>query len=391
MNENVQVIAALHVGLPQALVAVVSICTAAVIGLVVLHRPDRAAIAWGAAFGLGLLGTYVWVAAIELELPAMRALASGLMLCAEPLLWLGVRFYAGRRSSWQAAIMFVALVPIMLALTAESEVFPVFFRLCFAGAGVFAALMTFELLRLKNVPRDILLPLMLASGAFALTAVLNLLWAFMAPQLDGDAQIAVLRDFNSIGTLVTSVAATLTILMLARMQSPNRAGSSAAPDAVIRGRIERVRAHQEAAWSLLDVRLDGIVDLRESTAPSDFARMLKRFTGRVVAALPPSADVAAIDDGRLLVLVPGSEEAVTHHMRTLLGRVSSMDERDDPSAIRISASVGCATVLEARFDYDKLLALADERARRAAGLGGDRWERTSRITDPTDDATTLRG
>lgn len=391
MNENVQAIAGLQAGLPQALVAVVTICAATVIGLVVLHRPDRAAIAWAAAFGLGLLGTYAWVAAVELELPAMRALASGLMLCAEPLIWLGVRLHAGRRSTWQAAVMFVALVPITLALTAESEVFPVFFRICFAGAGVFAALITFELLRLKGVPRDVLLPLMLASGAFALTAALNVIWSFTAPKLDGDAQIAVLRDFNVIGTLVTSVAAMVTILLLARMQSPNRVGSSASPDAVIRGRIERVRAHQEAAWSLLDVRLDGIVDLRESTAPSDFARMLKRFTARVVAALPPSADVAPIDDGRLLALVPGSEEAVTHHLRNLLGRVSAMDERDDSSAIRISASVGWATILEARFDYDKLLALADERAQRAVGLGGDRWERSGSIAAATDDPTTLRG
>lgn len=152
-----------------------------------------------------------------------------------------------------------------------------------------------------------------------------------------------------------------------------------------------MRAQQEAAWSLLDVRLDGIVDLRESTAPSDFALMLKRFTARAVAALPPSADVAPIDDGRLLALVPGSEEAVTHHLRNLLGRVSAMDEREDASAIRISASVGWATILEARFDYDKLLALADERAQRAVGLGGDRWERSGSVAAATDDPTTLRG
>ncbi|MFJ4044479.1 hypothetical protein ACIPV2_01910 [Microbacterium sp. NPDC089987] len=391
MNENAQVIAGLHAGLPQALVAVVTICAAAVIGLVVLHRPDRAAITWAAAFGLGLVGTYAWVTAVELELPAMRALASGLMLCAEPLIWLGVRLYAGRRSSWQAAVMFVALVPITLALTAESEVFAVFFRICFAGAGVFAGLIAFELLRLKNVPRDILLPLMLASGGFAITAALNVLWTLSTPQLSGEDQIAVLRDFNVIGTLITSVAATLTILLLARVQPPNSASTSANPDAVIRGRVERVRAHQEAAWSLLDVRLDGLVDLRESTASSDFALIVKRFTGRVVAALPPSADVAPIDDGRLLALVPGSEEAVTHHLRNLLGRVSSTDERLDPSAIRTSASVGWATVLEARFDYDTLVELADERAQRAVGLGGDRWERNGRVTADADDATNLRG
>lgn len=378
MSDNVHVYAGLYAGLPQALMAVVTICTAAVVGLVLLHRPDRAAAAWSTAFALGLLGTYMWVAAIELELPAVRALASGLLLCAEPLIWLGVRLFAGRRAAWPAAVMFVALVPIMLALTVDSDVFPIFFRVCFAGAGVFAGLIAFDLVRLKGVPRDILLPLMLSSGGFVLVAALNLVWTISFPQTSGEEQVAVLRDMNVIGTMVTTVTATLTIVLLVRMQPAAKAARSAAPDAAIRERVDRVRDHQEPAWSLLDVRLDDVRDLRESSGASDFARLLTRFRSRVVAALPPTADIAVVDDSRLLVLIPGSDEAVTHHLRTLLERVSAMDRRESTSAIRISASVGWATMLDARFDYDKLLELAAQRAESAGELGGDRWGRPRR-------------
>lgn len=378
MSDNVHAYTGLYAGLPQALVAVVTICAAAVVGLVLLHRPDRAAVAWSTAFGLGLLGTYIWVAAIELELPALRALASGLMLCAEPLIWLGLRIFAGRRASWPAAAMFVALVPVMLALTVDSDVFAVFFRVCFAGAGVFAGLIVFDLVRLKCVARDVLLPLMLSSAGFVLVAGLNLVWTLSAPQLDGDGQVAVLRDMNVVGTMVTTVTATLTILLLVRGPSSVGTARSSAADATIRERVERVRAVQEPAWSLLDVRLDDVRDLRESTSAAEFARILARFRSRVLDALPPAADVAFLEDSRLLVLMPGSDEAVTYHLRTLLERVSAMGREEKASTIRISASVGWATILDARFDYEKLIELASERAESAGELGGDRWGRPRR-------------
>lgn len=379
--ENAVSLTSLNVDVSQALVLVMTLCTAIIFGMAVLRRPSRATVVWGLAFGLGLLGSYVWVAAIQIDLPQLRALAVGLMLCFEPLIWMGLRLFAGRKTNWAPVVMFVALVPVVLALTADTEAFATFFRVCFAATGVFACLIALDLARLRTVSRDVVIPLLLGSGALAIVAVLNVVWNLVAPSIDPALRILVLRDVNGLGSVVINLCALVTILLLVRSDHEVATGKQfTADDTVIRMRVGRVRDQQETAWSLLDVRLDDTADLREASSQADFGAILERFQADVMEALPPAADIVPMSDRRILALLNGSEQAIEHYVRTVLDRVSSVDVRENPGAVRMSASIGWAAVLEARFDYDSLVELAGERAERAAFEGGDRWERARRGT-----------
>jgi GGDEF domain-containing protein len=377
---NVSIITAagtanVHVGLSQSLVVVVTLATVLVFGLAVLRRPSPATTMWGVAFGVGLFATYVWVAADESGNASVRALAAGLMLAFEPLVWSGLRLFAGRRVRWIETLAFVAAVPPALALAAERDAFSLVLSIAFALAGVFAALIAVELVRMQGPSRDITLPLLLVSAAFVVIAALNLFWQLFVPHPVSAEQVSLLRDLNGMGTLVTSCCAAVTIVLLVRSESPGL-GERVCRDstAALRERVGRIRAHDDARWSLLDVRLDDRADLREASGQSDFAEILSRFHTRVRAALPPAADITGWDDSRLLVLLPGSEESARHHLRQLLDRVSEVDEQHDRTAIRVSVSVGWATVREADFDFDSMVTLAAERAERARERGGDRWE-----------------
>jgi GGDEF domain-containing protein len=367
--------ATVHTGLAQSLVVLVSLTTVLVFGLAVLRRPSPATTLWGVAFGVGLFATYVWVAADQTGHASVRALAAGLMLTFEPLVWSGLRLFAGRRMRWVETLAFVAVVPPSLALTAERDSFSLVLSIAFALAGVFAALIAVELVRLQAPSRDITLPLLLVSAAFVVIAALNLFWQLFVPHPASAEQVEILRNVNGMGTLVTSYCAAVTIVLLVRSESPGPAEQVCRDSTVsLRERVARIREHDDPRWALLDVRLDDRADLREASGASDFAEILRRFHSRVRAALPPSADITGWDDGRLLVLLPGSEESVGHHLRQLLDRVSVVDERDDRTAIRVSVSVGWATVHEARFDFDEIVTLAAERAELARERGGDCWE-----------------
>ncbi|WP_336645822.1 hypothetical protein [Microbacterium sp. USHLN186] len=380
-----------HVGLPQTIIVMVSLATAMVFGLAVLRRPSSATTAWGIAFGIGLLATYVWAAAEQAGLGPLRALASGLMLAFEPLVWLGLRLFAGRRVPWFEAGAFVIMVPTALALSAATEAFSLVFSLAFACGGVFAGLIAIDLARLRIPSRDVTLPLLLVSGAFAIAAALNLAWRVIGPVADAGEQISVLREVNGVGTMVTSVCAAVTILLLVRSDTSGGLGGDAGPhgsalhrgEDALRERFARIRARHDASWSLLDVRLDDPGDLREASGQSDFAAIVQRFRTAVVEALPPSADIVRGDGTQLLALVPGNERTVEHHVRTALERVSSVDEQDELSVIRVSASIGWATVLESDFDLDTLTALAATRADNARSQGGDRWESGGQSTVTT--------
>ena len=372
-----------HAGLSQSLVVLVTVATALVFGLVVLRRPSAATSAWGIAFGLGLLATYTWVTADFTGMVSLRAFASGLMLSFEPLVWLGLRWFAGRRTGWIGVAVFAVVVPSALAVSAGTAWFAFVFSATFAAAGVYAALIVRELARLQVASRDITLPLMLASAAFVVVAFLNAIWQLMGAGMPSEQQFTMLRQVNGMGTLITSYCAAVTILLLVRADPAHRARglSSAAATSAMRERMDRIREHADDQWSMLDVRLDDPADLREASGQSDFAAIIERFHLHVREALPPAADIVRRDDTQLVVLLPGSDEAVEHHLRTLLNQVAIIDDHDPRAAIRVSASVGWARVRDGQFDFDALLSLAASRAERARDRGGDRWE-TTRVDAP---------
>lgn len=370
---------AISIDLSTSLAAVVTLVTVIVIGLATLARPSPASVAWGVAFGLGMLGTYVWVAALQLEARPLQAVASGLMLCFEPTVWLGLRMHFGKRPIWWPVIAFMVIAPSLLGVTAGSAVFQTSFRIVFLMGGVFAAMIALELFRSKGPHRDITLPLALVSCALTVVAVVGAVAALFGGGVDVDTQLDLLRDVNGIGTLLTSVCGAFTLVLLVRADG---LAKSTAPDDCIRARrrLGKAQAQGDQAWSILDIHLDDPADLREASTGAGYGVLVDRFHDDIMDALPASADADRVADDRSIVIIRGSEEAVQHHVRTLLKKISTVGDDGSLASMRLSASVGWAGVSIVGYDYDDLVAAAAQAALRAREQGGDRWERVTAMS-----------
>ncbi|MGN7861582.1 hypothetical protein ACTJI8_13470 [Microbacterium sp. 22303] len=362
------------------LVALVTLSAALVFGLALMPRPSRATITWSVGFGVAMLATYVWVAANQFDSAPLRALSSGLIVCFEPLLWLGIRAYAGKRPLWPAAVAFVVVAPALLTATSTTAVYPTMFRVVFTAAAVFAGLAAWELFRLRISARDVVLPLALVSSAFVVVAVLGVIAGLAGVGSSPGDELRMLRDINGVGILLTSQCAAITIVLLARGEALLRGGGrnsadSAATSAALRARLARAQQAQEPAWSLLDIRLDDPADLAEASGPAVFASIVEAFHAHVLDALPAAADVERVSDVRVLALLPGGEDAVRRELRALLQRVSTIEDSGPRASVRVSASVGWAGAPAAEYDLDALAAVAADAAALAQDRGGDRWER----------------
>lgn len=370
-------IGAISVDASTSLVAVVTLATVLVFGLATLARPSRATVTWAVAFGIGILSTYLWVAAQQMGDETLRATASGLMVCFEPIIWLGLRMHFGRRPIWSPVVVFVVLAPIVLAATATTPAFQVMFRLVFFGAGVFAALNAYELFRNTSPRRDIRLPLALASCAFAIVAIVGGVFMLFDTGMSAVVQLDVIREVNGVGTLITSMCAAFTLVLLVRADGPRE-------DVVVLGavrarrRLEKARAQGARTWSILDVRLDDPAELRESSTGTGYGLIVDRFHDDIEESLPAAADADRVADDRSLIIIHGSEEAVQHHVRALLRRISAIEAGGAIAGMRLSASVGWAGVGVVGYDYDELVAAAGQAAKLAREKGGDRWERVQK-------------
>lgn len=363
------------VDVSTSLVAMVTLLTVLVFALATLARPSRATTAWGIAYGLGMLGTYAWVAAHEMQNATLQAAASGLMISFEPVIWLGLRMHFGKRPIWWPVIAFVVAAPVLLTVSAETATFHGVFRVIFLIAGVFAALIAYELFSSDTPRRDIILPLALISCAFAIVAVVGAAAMLFNTAMSPVMQLAVIREINGVGTLVAGTCTAFTVVLLVRADGPP-ADSRAQGALRARRRLQKAQSQRDPGWSILDVRLDDPADLRAASTGAGFGLIVDRFHENVFDGLPAAADADRIADECSIVIIHGSEEAVEHHIRTLLRRISALEGGTETNAgIRLSASIGWATVSEVGYDYDDLVAAAGEGAQRAREKGGDRWER----------------
>lgn len=364
---------AISVDVMTSMVAVVTVVTVVVIGLATLARPSRATITWGAAFALGMLGTYLWVAGLQLHEPRLTAGASGLLLCFEPLLWLGLRMHRGARPLWWPLLAFMVLIPTALVLAAGTPAFQVTFRLSFLSASVFAGLVAWELIRLKTVSRDITMPLLLAACSFVAVAIAGAVSVLLDNGVSSGEQLSVLRGVNSVGTVVTSICAAFTLVLLVRSDRVAPATGDAAARAA--RRLRKAEAQNDHAWSVLDVRLDDPLELREASTSTGYAAIVERFHSDIEEVLPASADADRVDDSRSIIVIRGSEEEIRHHIRALLQRISAIEHDAGASGIRVSASIGWASASAWGHDYDALAAAAGTASASARTDGGDRWKR----------------
>ncbi|WP_298944479.1 GGDEF domain-containing protein [uncultured Microbacterium sp.] len=361
-----------------ALVALSTLCTALFIGLGFLPRPSRAGAIWTSAFGMLMTMSYGWVAADLIESPPLRGAASGLMFSTIALVWVGLRVRrAALRSHGVVAAAAMVIMPVLLVVTAETDLYLTAVRAVFTIAAVFAGLILAELVRLGPLLRDEVLPLAMTSAAFVIFAVINVVLegVRLARGGAGPEQIALVRDVNTLGALLYVVCAAVTLLLLTRDHEPVRgAASDSTFTRVARDRLRRAEAADDKWWALLIIRLDDPTALREASSMHAFDQVRARFADVVQGLLPAEADIDLRDGAEVVVLLPRPEGAVRQILAHLLENVATTES---DLAVRLSASVGWAGVDVVGYDLDALISEAADAATLAQERGGDRWFRVT--------------
>lgn len=366
----------INVDVTTALVALATVLTALVAGLVTLARPSVSTVTWGIAFGVGMLGAYLWLAGQEADEPMLRAAASALVLSFEPLIWIGLRMHFGRRERWGMVVPFLPVVLPLLLFTAGTPWYLPVFHLAYLASAVYGGCVAYELWRDRTAVRDIQLPLALASCALVAVAVVSAVSSLLAEGGGTEEQLDALRGMNAVGALVVGTCAAFTLALMVRSSDEKSSGHDLAERS--RRRLLKAKEQNDQTWSVLDIWLDDPADLREASSGSAYSAIVDRFHEDIEEALPASADADRVGDAHSVVVIRGSDESVRHYLREILNRVSVI-ERDATtvSGIRSSASIGWVTAATAGFDYDALVAAAGQAAARARAAGGDQWKRAS--------------
>lgn len=359
------------------MIAVATVLAVLVVALATLTRPSKATITWGAAFLAGMLAAYFWFASQLVDSPALHALASGVLLGFIPLIWLGLRFYAHRSVLAWLVVVWVLIVPVALTLTAGTAAYQIAFHLGFLAAAVFAGLLIYELSRLSPDLRAAGMPLAFASGSFLVVAVVAAVTASFTSPATLDAHVGAVRSVTTIGMLMLATCAAFTVVLLARSEAPRH--RSTAGCGIVAQRIARAQTHGDRNWSVLDIRLDDPRELDDALSGSDFAQLIERFHADIVSVLPVSADIEWYEGSGALVAIRDTDDGIRHHVRTLLHRISMIGTGDLDSGIRVSASIGWASISRNGSEYSDLSAAAGQAAAAARAQGGDTWVRASGV------------
>lgn len=364
-----------------AFVAMTTLVTAIYLGLGFLPRPSRVAGIWAVGFIGGMISAYAWASAEALGSATLRAVSSGVMISVVALFWVGLRVRRGAPGwHWIPVVAFAIASPATLGLLAETTSFVTAVRVVFLVAGMFTTLTVIELVRIGVQQRDEILPFALVSAAFGILSVVNILQEVVRI-IEGQAPVAALdqtRELNIIGSFLYMTCALVTFLLLTRAR-PARGGvptESASFAEVATDRLRRAQATDDRWWSVLVIRLDDPVALREATSTNGFDLIAAKFAQIVRATLPAEADIWARDNAEFVVLLPRPEGAVRQELVRLLRDIAAADP-DSPLAVRLSASVGWAAVDAVGYDLGTLLTCASAAADRAAAGGGDRWDRVT--------------
>jgi hypothetical protein len=360
------------------MVALTTLCTAVMIGLGFLQRPSREAAIWSCGFIAAMAATYAQTSAGLLDNAWLDAVSDGLMLLALGMVWVGIRARRGRRLILLPAMIGGSVVvTVIVALTTSTPVEDLVGNVELVIFTAVSAAIMIELIGIRHAPRGVIVPLALSSG---IVAVFSVVW--LCVDLVGDREltadhIPATEEFTPVVMAITLVTALTTLLLLARAENPS-AVTVTVPGfrTIARDRLTRAERYDDAWWSLLDVRLDDPIALREASSALAYSRVLDRFASDVSAVFPAEADLHSIEPSRVLVLLPRHEAAVRPLLRALLERVATVST-DQSIAVRLSASIGWASVSRVGYDLDDLIAAAAAAADEAQLAGGDRWERAS--------------
>ena len=368
------------VDVTTVLVAIATTCTIVMIGLGFLPFPSRHASIWSGAFATAMVASYLLVTADTIDSTTLRAAANGPILCATGLLWVGLRARRGREPIMLFPVIIgFSLFTVALGFSATTEWYGLVFRTAFAAAGVCSALAAYELSRIEKRLRDLALPLIVATLAFA-TLTLLLLVDGLVHVLEGGAgqtelDIIGLRSMNELVAGIYLICAIITLLSISRggdAQSKTRETSDFR--LIAQDRLDRAKAIGDKWWSVVDVRLDDPGELLEASSGRAFDRVTSRFADDIRSVMPPEADIHALSPTQYVVLLPRPDTAVRAILSRLLERIATVtDQQAIP--VRLSASIGVATATLADYDLVRLCASAADAAEHAQISGGDRWER----------------
>ncbi|WP_404443879.1 hypothetical protein LG315_10650 [Microbacterium marinum] len=368
------------VDVTTVLVAIATTCTIVMIGLGFLPFPSRHASIWSSAFTTAMIASYLLVTADTIDSTTLRAAANGPILCATGLLWVGLRARRGREPIMLFPVIIVfSLFTLLLGFTATTGWYGLVFRTAFAAAGVCSALAAYELSRVEKRLRDLSLPLIVATLAFA-TLTLLLLVDGLVHVLEGGAgqtelDIIGLRSMNELVAGVYLICALITLLSISRGGDAQHKTREISDFRLLaQDRLDRAKAIGDKWWSVVDVRLDDPGELLEASSGHAFDRVTSRFADDIRSVMPPEADIHALSPTQYVVLLPRPDTAVRATLSRLLERIATVtDQQAIP--VRLSASIGVASATLADYDFVRLCASAADAAEHAQVSGGDRWER----------------
>lgn len=378
--------------LPAMLVTLATLACCLVIGLGFLYRPSRASAVWSGAFVTAMVASYVSAArsvAGSGDTPWLDAAASGLLVLALGLVWVGLRAHRGRRRVMIVPAFTIAVVlAVVLLLTAGTDAEGPVRALAAALVGLAAAGIAAELAVVRATQRAVRIPLLAGAGV---TLVYACVWIAAGAPWDGSGRLSpslpAVAEFAPMLAVILVVTSLTTVLLIARAEvAPTAEQAAGGFRAVARDRLARAERLDDSWWSLLDVRLDDPVALREASSTLAYTRVLDRFADDITAVFPAEADIDRVDPTRFLVLLPRHVPSVRPLLRTLLDRVSTVSAAQ-PLDVRLSASVGWARAGEVGYDLDDLIVAASVAADAAQLSGGDGWERAASVAGPADAAS----
>lgn len=362
------------------LITLSTVCTTIMIGLGFLPHPSRESAIWATAFTLAMVGTYVDAAAGSLGATWLAGIAAGFNVAGIGLIWVGIRVRVRRRRVQLVPTLIVSvMIGVALAFSTDTAAQPVVMATRLALVAALSAAVVLELVAVRAPQRITTLPLIVGAGLIGTFALFWLVTGVTRLSIDGASAVLLAAPYTPAATVIVLVTALVTLLLLVRVESPPTEGNSRTSfRAVATDRLARAERFDDAWWSILDVRLDDPNALSEASGPLAYTRVLDRFDSDVSAIVPAEADLDRVDPTRMLVLLPRHEAAVRPVLRALLERVATISS-DQSVDLRLSASIGWASVSLIGYDLDDLIAAASAAADEAQLAGGDRWERANII------------
>ncbi|MGZ0711684.1 hypothetical protein ACWPKO_25465 (plasmid) [Coraliomargarita sp. W4R53] len=374
--------ASLLVDLGVAQATVVTTCVILMTWLGLMGRPSRATLLWTLGYFFALLGVYVSFTSAAMGIDVVRhpvgqAIGFGLPL----LLWSGIRDLGGLRPYAPAGAVQAVVSVAVVALTTQSPIGPDVFRWVVLGAALSTGAVAVAALQAATRSSRFTPPLVAAAVVMVLIGIVGVTYPTVSGGTAGSDAAVTFTRTAIIASMVFLIVATVSLLFFANRRVGARdildALDAFMPQPLMRGivreRLLRISARSESEWTLIEIRIDDVDDLREAGSEWSFAQLTDAFEARVIAEFPAECDLARIKPGYIQVFASHSTVAAREHVRNLINRISA-DSADATATLRLSASAGIVPTAPGD-SYDALNSLVGEAADEAQRQGGDRWVR----------------